>query len=157
MKSYLENRTQMVEVSGKMSSDQEINIGTPQGSRLSPLLFIILMADLNLWTENSTLSNFADDTQSIIVSDNKSNLLEITTKEANSVINFFGSNNLVNNAEKAAVLYNCKGRGENIIVENVGGEKLQSTYSEKLLGIHINSDFKWSTHVEKISMELKKN
>ena len=31
-----------------------------------------------------------------------------------------------------------------------------STSSEKLLGLHINSDFEWSTHVEKISIELKK-
>ena len=64
MESYLSNRKQFVEVSGKRSSEQEINIGTPQGSRLSPLLFIILMADLDLWTVNSTLSNFADDTHS---------------------------------------------------------------------------------------------
>jgi hypothetical protein len=92
-----------------------INIGTPQGSRLSPLLFIILMADLNLWTEDSTLSNFADDTQSIIVSDNRKNLLETASIEANSVISFFNSNGLVNNADKAAVLYNCKGKGEVII------------------------------------------
>ena len=76
IESYLSNRKQFVEVSGKRSCDQVINIGTPQGSRLSPLLFIILMADLNLWTEDSTLSNFADDTQSIIVSDNRKNLLE---------------------------------------------------------------------------------
>ena len=65
IESYLSNRKQFVEVSGKRSSEQEVNIGTPQGSRLSPLLFIILMADLDLWTENSSLSNFADDTQSI--------------------------------------------------------------------------------------------
>ena len=54
-----------------VSREEEIDIGTPQGSRLSPLLFIILMADLDLWTENSTLSNFADDTQSIIGRDDK--------------------------------------------------------------------------------------
>jgi retron-type reverse transcriptase len=89
MESYLNNRKQFDEVSGKRSCEQEINIGTPQGSRLSPLLFIILMADLNLWTENSTLSNFADDTQSIIVSDNRKNLLETATIEANSAIDFF--------------------------------------------------------------------
>jgi hypothetical protein len=76
MESYLSNRKQFVEVSGKRSSEQEINIGTPQGSRLSPLLFIILMADLDLWTVNSTLSNFAGDTQIIIVSDNRKNLLD---------------------------------------------------------------------------------
>ena len=48
MESYLSNRKKNVDVSGKRSCDQEINIGTPQGLRLSPLLFIIIMADLNL-------------------------------------------------------------------------------------------------------------
>ena len=156
MESYLRNRKQIVEIAGKTSSYQEIDIGTPQGSRLSPLLFVILMADLNLWTENSVLSNFADDTQIIIVSDNRQNLLDTTTKEANNVLSFFRSNNLVNNSEKAADLYNCKGKGEVITVENIGGENLTSTVSEKLLGLHINSDFEWSTHVHKISIELKK-
>ena len=156
MESYLSNRKQFVEVSGKRSSEQEMNIGTPQGSRLSPLLFIILMADLDLWTENSNLSNFADDTQSIIVSDNRENLLETAAIEANSVIGFFNSNGLVNNADKAAVLYNSKGKGEVITIENVGGENLASTYSEKLLGLHINADFLWKTHIDELSIELKK-
>ena len=156
MKSYLSNRKQFVEVSGKRSSEQEMNIGTPQGSRLSPLLFIILMADLDLWTENSNLSNFADDTQSIIVSDDRKNLLETAAIEANSVISFFNSNGLVNNADKAAVLYNSKGKSDVITIENIGGENLASTYSEKLLGLLINSDFVWSTHIDKLSIELKK-
>jgi hypothetical protein len=30
------------------------------------------------------------------------------------------------------------------------------TYSEKLLGLHINADFVWSTHIDKLSIELKK-
>ena len=38
----------------------------------------------------------------------------------------------------------------------MGGENLISTYLEKLLGLHINADFVWSTHVDKISIELKK-
>ena len=40
VKSYLEDRKQIVTVCGQMSSAQITNIGTPQGSRLSPLLFI---------------------------------------------------------------------------------------------------------------------
>ena len=70
------------------------------------------MADLDLWAKNSMLSNFSDDTQSIVISECKESLLEVTTQEANNVINFFGSNNLVNNAEKAAVLYNSNGKGK---------------------------------------------
>ena len=52
---------------------------------------------------------YTDDTQSIIVSDNRENLLETAAIEANSAINFFNSNGLVNNADKAAVLYNSNG------------------------------------------------
>ena len=63
--SYLENRQQLVALSGEMSKPQHVVTGTPQGSRLSPLLFICMMADLDLWTEESGLSNFADDTQSV--------------------------------------------------------------------------------------------
>ena len=63
---------------------------------------------------------------------------------------------MVNNTEKAAVLFNSRGRGESITVDNTGGEKIQSIHTEKLLGIHINSNFYWLTHIDKISIELKK-
>ena len=156
MKSYLADRKQMVSMSGNLSTTQEIKVGVPQGSRLSPLLFICLMADLDLCVEKSMLSNFADDTQSIIVSDKKEVTLEITMREANNVLIFFANNNLVNNVDKAAVLYNSKGKGKDITVENIGGKEIKSTYSEKLLGFHVNSDFNWNTHVDMISIELKK-
>ena len=56
-------------VNGEISSALEINIGTPQGSRLSPLLFIIIMAALDLWVKDSILRNFVDDTPSIEIAD----------------------------------------------------------------------------------------
>ena len=77
-------------------------------------------------------------------------------KEANRVIDFFGANHLVNNPEKAAILYNSNGMSSDITLENIGEENIKSSYSEKLLGIHINSDFKFNTHVDKISIELRK-
>ena len=102
------------------------------------------------------LSNFADDTQSIIIENNIERVCEKTSNEANNVISFFECNNLVNNPDKAALLYNSKGKGRNITINNVGGKSINSTYSEKLLGLHLNSDFVWNTHIEKISIELKK-
>ena len=71
------------------------------------------------------------------------------------MITFFGCNNLVNNADKAAVICNSRGQGTQITVNNIGGENLISTNSEKLLGLHLNSDFQWNIHIEKISIELK--
>lgn len=155
IKSYLKDRKQIVNVSNQESKAKEINIGTPQGSRLSPLLFIILMADMDLWTKESMLSNFADDTQSIIIRDCKEKAIETTVCEANSVMDFFNTNNLVNNPEKAAVLHNSNGKGTEIFVENIVKQNIKSSYSEKLLGLYINFDFGWSTHIEKLSIELK--
>ena len=71
----------MVTVGGEVSSTQYITLGTPQGSRLSALLFTILLADMDLWTDQSLLSNFADDTQSIIVGDNLEEVINITKNE----------------------------------------------------------------------------
>ena len=110
---------------------------------------------MDLWIENSKLSNFADDTQSIVISDNKEKALEITEKESSMVIPFFEGNNLVNNANKAAILYNSKGKGQEIIIDNIGGEKIKSSNTKKLLGLHVNSNLDWHTHIEKISRELK--
>ena len=73
------------------------------------------------------------------------------------MVSSYSCNNLVNNSEKAAMLYTTKGGGGKITIHGIGGEKLESIRSEKLLGLHINSDFEWSNHVEKICIELKKN
>jgi hypothetical protein len=44
------------------------------------------MADMDLWSEDSKLSNFADDTQSIIIRDNKEDALEATRNESRNII-----------------------------------------------------------------------
>ena len=63
---------------------------------------------------------------------------------------------MVNNSDKAALLYNSEGTGSSVTVEDVGGFALKSKNTEKLLGLNINSNFEWDTHVEKISIELRK-
>lgn len=62
----------------------------------------------------------------------------------------------MNNAYKAPVLYNSKGKGNDVTIEIIGNEKINSTNSEKLLGLHMNSDFSWNTHIDRISIELKR-
>ena len=70
VKSYLSDRSQRVTVSGELSSSHLVNKGTPQGSRISPILFLVLMSDLNLVVKKGLLTNFADDTQLTIIEQN---------------------------------------------------------------------------------------
>ena len=153
MESYLTGRSQITMVGGKLSKAVDLCYGTPQGSRLSPLLFIILMADLDLWTTDSQLSNFADDTQSVIISDDEENLKILAKKEAQAVVDHFSANNLVNNANKAALLYNNKGTAETICMQ-IAGEQLTSKESEKLLGIQVSSDMKWKCHIDHVCSKM---
>ena len=154
IESYLSERTQRVTVSGELSTSKKIDKGTPQGSRISPILFLVLMSDLNLHVKKGLLTNFADDTQLTTIEESEHEAIKSTKEEANSIINFFQAVQLKNNPDKAALIYNSKGK-EKIIEMEVGGETLQTAKSEKLLGLRINSDLNWSSHVDKLCTTLK--
>ena len=153
MRSYLEGRTQRVAVSGKLSESVTIDKGTPQGSRLSPLLFLILMSDLNLHTKGS-LSNYADDTQLAIFEETEEEARKKASEEAEAIIRFFEGVRLCNNADKAALIYNSNGKHKDIEME-VGGEVLRSKETEKLLGLNISSSLDWEKHVHLLCIALK--
>ena len=61
--SFLTNRTQSVIVEGRKSSSKQVISGVPQGSVLGPLLFLILMGDIDQNIAAAFLSSFADDTR----------------------------------------------------------------------------------------------
>ena len=50
-----------VKINGSLSKKYNIENGTPQGSSLSPLLFLIMINDINLSNRNIHLSLFAYD------------------------------------------------------------------------------------------------
>ena len=60
--SYLSKRSQQVMIGSELSEPIELLLGSPQGSILSPTLFIILIADMELYCPNAVLSGYADDT-----------------------------------------------------------------------------------------------
>ncbi|XP_057316740.1 uncharacterized protein LOC130657750 [Hydractinia symbiolongicarpus] len=63
LKSFLKNRTQYVSVNGHHSGTTKVISGVPQGSVLGPLIFLILMGDINLSVKDASLPSFADDTR----------------------------------------------------------------------------------------------
>ena len=60
---FLTNREQTVLVDGSKSNPQPVISGVPQGSVLGPLLFLILIGDIDQNIASSFVSSFADDTR----------------------------------------------------------------------------------------------
>ena len=61
--SFLTNRVQSVLVEGKKSKPKPLTSGVPQGSVLDPLLFLVLIGDIDGTVASSFLSSFVDDTR----------------------------------------------------------------------------------------------
>ena len=61
--SFLTNRTQSVIVNKTSSSTEDVLSGVPQGSVLGPLLFVIMISDIDTHVRNSTVRCFADDSR----------------------------------------------------------------------------------------------
>ena len=60
IRSFLTNRTQRVSVNSTLSDETEVISGVPQGSLLGPLLFPIMIQDIDDKVIHSILSSFAD-------------------------------------------------------------------------------------------------
>ena len=63
IESFLTSRTQRVMVNGVLSEPAPVLSGVPQGSVLGPLLFLVLIGDIDSDILSSFVSSFADDTR----------------------------------------------------------------------------------------------
>ena len=94
IESYMNGRKQKVKVGDKVSCLEDITFGTPQGRWLSPLLFNIMMCDLNLYFRNGLLGNFADGTSNEVTGENARIVKEKLEEDATKMLQFTSSNNL---------------------------------------------------------------
>ena len=63
IREFLTNRKQSVVVNGSISSPRPVISGVPQGSVIGPLIFLILISDIDHNTLHSLIASFADDTR----------------------------------------------------------------------------------------------
>ena len=162
LSSFLENRSLQVAIDGFLSDSFTINAGVPQGSILSPTLFLLYINDLLEKTENPIYS-FADD--STLVSSFALNARtsaadahlrrqqEVThlNKDLEEILSWGDSNQVEFNATKtqAAVFSKKVGTAEPDIL--MAGHSIPLASSISLLGVNLGSNMSWHNHVVAIA------
>lgn len=147
--SYLLNRKQLVSINGKMSEEKFLKWGVPQGSVLGPLLFIIYINDLPLKLNTNTIL-YADDTTFLHISKNVNELQNLFNMTMINASNWFHSNGFLLNEEKTQNIFFTLNR--NFIPPTTNN----SVGTARFLGLHIDSQLSWNSHIDQLSSKLSR-
>jgi signal recognition particle subunit SEC65 len=177
-KSYLEGRSQFVDINGCKSDPLGIDISVIQGSTLGPILFLCYINDF--FTASTLFSVlFADDATSLGKGKNLAELTTYINGELQKIANWFRSNKMaVNTAKTKFIVFRTRGKrvdpthcellfnnneighvpeDPNLIfpitrIHNEGEEK-----SFKLLGLLFDEYLSFDSHVDNLCSKIAKS
>ena len=157
MKSYLDDRTQVIKVGNIYSDKIILTCGVPQGSILGPLLFLVYVNDLPNVIKYGNVGQFADDTQLLYNYKPKSfrSLSEIEKKisdDLTAITSWFQSNSLLLNSKKTKIMAiaHKKVRDTQLPTISVKGEPLEYVHEARNLGILFDENMTFKNHVKQI-------
>ena len=101
--SFLNGRYQRVLVNGCPSKPTEVKSGVPQGSVLGPVLFLIMIYDIDHQITASSVRSFADDTRITKTVNDVHNATELQ-RDLNKVYDWAEQNNMKFNCSKFELL-----------------------------------------------------
>lgn len=157
-RSFLTDRPFCVKIGDGYSKDYLMELGTPQGSILGPLIFTIFINDLIDFVKSARLFVYCDDTTAVISDPDPGNLSRKALACFNEVSQWCKANNLMLNHNKTQVVefYN-KHKMSNNFVFNFEGHLLSTSDTASFLGLVIDKHMGWSDHIDGICKRLNKS
>lgn len=155
--SFLEYRKIIVRMDGVDSGEYECKLGTPQGSVLGPLIFLLFINDLPAHIPFGKVFLYADDTCIILADKNKS----VLTNKVNEVLNSFEkwcfANKLIVNSDKTIfVEFFNKYKNPSNLTFPFNNNIFSTSPSCRVLGTIYDSSLSWAEQVEAVCQRLHK-
>ena len=155
---YLSNRRQYVTYSNYKSSFGTITCGVPQGSILGPLLFLMYINDLSNVSEYCFSLLFADDTNMFHTGKDMKIVCDQVNEDLKNVQEWLNCNKLSLNIRKTHYMIFTP---RNKIIDDIDvkfcNNVIERVYVTKFLGVQIDSQLTWKTHVEYTCKKLSKS
>ena len=166
--SFLSDRTISVRVDGAISNVHQVNSGVPQGSVLSPTLFLLFVNDLLSSTSNP-IHAFADDATLhcfLSYTSSRAASTALPSDRANtctslncdlSLVSAWGtSNRVVFNSSKTSCMSVSLKLNRFIPSLDFDYNPICSTTSTVLLGLSFSSSISWSPHIRVLASHASK-
>ena len=157
IEAFLTGRTLYVVIDGVKSLPCPVLSGVPQGSVLGPLLFLILIMDIDKDVKKASVKSFADDTR-VLKSISNSDDINVLQSELHIVYSWAGMNNLqFNNTKFELIQYgkdqNLKSEANYLTVSNQCITKKDIITD---LGVLMSDDATFKPHVTDVVNSAKK-
>ena len=164
-KSYLQERSMRVKCTSNITGNLEystyhpLEYGTPQGSCLGPLLFLIYINDLQHSITYSSAILFADDTTLLQGHKNLKYLKWSMEEDLKHIIDWFRANLLTLNLDKTVcILFSANISSNQPYIElELGEHKVKNVPYVKFLGVWLDQNLQWNKHLSTLIMKIKKN
>ena len=156
IKSFLTERTQQVSVNGILSDPAAVISGVPQGSVLGPLLFLILIADIDAEVIHAIVKSFADDTRAMKGINTKEDVATLQ-RELEKIYKWSDDNNMGLNDKKFEGMR--LGPDEAIKSEtsytSPSGKVIEMKDTVKDLGVLMSDDCTFKANIDKVIDKAK--
>ena len=146
--SYLSDRWQRIKINTSLSTWSKILCGMPQGSVNGPKYFNIYINDLFYLFLSTKVCNMADDTTPYACDADLSTLLHNLESDTASAIFWFDANYMKLNQDKCHFLMSSSSPEH--FWTKVGEQVVWASYQQKLLGVTIDKELKFSEHLTNI-------
>ena len=144
--SFLCKRPQRVRFNSVLSEEALSSTGVPQGTVSSSFLFTLYTNDCVSSYPNQYVVKFSDDTVILSLLTSKSNLLSHTAG-VDRFAEWCGLNHLMINTKKTEeIIIDPRSIGDHTVI-SVNSNNISQVSSYKYLGVHIDQDMRWHTHV----------
>lgn len=147
---FLTTRSQQVEVGSQLSSPASPLAGVPQGSVLSPTLFLLFIDSVTSVT-SSPSNCFADDTSTFVFSPSPAEAEVSLQADVNSVSSWAKAHKLSFHPSKTVcMLFHHPRRPSPPLSIFLDGQAVSCVQSHRHLGLTLSATFSWSCHVDSI-------
>ena len=148
---FLTARKQAVVVEGCCSDESSVLSGVPQGSVLGPVLFLLLLGDIDAGITHSMASSFADDTR-VVGRITGTNSVSAVQRDLENIYGWADANNMRFNSEKFQLLRYGKNATQrpNVNYVSYDATEIEECDSVKDLGVLVQSDGMFTNHIVEV-------